>query len=116
MPLGNLLFLEDSFGVSVLYLWTATSEDHDMNVNDPDFPICGDAFREKYVAQIAHDDLDALADLPELEDVRGTMSNDLFAQEIAAGKRFVCMNGISRPIQFSQDARANCFAPMRKWQ
>ncbi len=102
VTLGNLLFLEDSFGVSVRYLWAATSEDHDMNVNDPDFPIFEGGFREKYVAQIAHDDLDALADLPELEDVRGTLSNDLFAQEIAAGKRFVCMNGFT-PVFFSNE-------------
>lgn len=102
VALGNLLFLEDKFGVSVRFLWTSQSEDHNMDINDEQFPIFDPKFKNQYLTQVSGGDREAIVGLTDLEEVRGKISAQLFVERLDAGERFVCTNGFE-PALFANE-------------
>lgn len=102
IAIANLLMLEQKFGASVCFHWADTSEDHDMSINDHDFPLFEKAFQDRYLKQVQHRDRDALSDLIDLKDICGKISTQLFQERLQAGEQFLCSSGLE-PVFFSNE-------------
>tara|TARA_R100000935_G_scaffold54166_1_gene82698 strand:+ start:774 stop:2822 length:2049 start_codon:yes stop_codon:yes gene_type:complete len=102
IAIGNLLMLEQKFGVSVCFHWADTSEDHDMSINDPAVPLFGEAFQNRYIKQVQKSECDALDDLIDLKEVCGNISTQLFEKRLQKGEQFLCSSGLE-PVFFANE-------------
>ena len=102
IALGNLLCLEDKFGVAVEYLWPDGFESHDMAINDPSCPIFDPAFQAKYLREIPQGDRPAIDDLTDLDKIRGRTATDAFRNMLGRGEQFLCNEGL-HPLLFADE-------------
>lgn len=89
VALGNLLSMEEKFGSTIRFLWAENSEEHNMDINDPLFPVFDEDFANKYLQQIGHMDRNQITGLVDLEEIRSKISDDLFRKRLSKGERFL---------------------------
>ncbi len=102
IALGNLLFLADKFQVDVEYLWPDAFENHDMSLLDKKHPVFAPAFQKKYLREVKADVRPDIGNLTDIGNIRGSISNVLFAERLKRGEKFLCNEGI-QPLLFSNE-------------
>lgn len=94
IALGNLLRLEEKFGVPVHYFWPDAFEGHNMAVETETQPIFEAGFQARYIRQIPEGERPEISDLTDLDQIQRRVGTAEFTQRLQEGERFLCSEGL----------------------